>query len=1018
MPTPKNTTLLYADIVGYTKLMRTDKDDALAKLEHFKTLMQSQTDAHQGEVLQFQRDNCLAAFANTADAVACAEALQMNFKAEPNVPVRMGIHAGEVVVEKDNAFGEGVFQVTQIEKIGIAGSVVISKEIQVQLADKEQFYLESLGTFKLKNFDQPIEVFALTNDGLSVPESSAEMLEEQKQAQRKRWLRALQLFAGYLVAAWTIIQFVDWLLHRYDISPYWTDILLWTFIGIIPSLLIYLVHQDRINQRILLRREKIIIPLNILLLFGALTVAYGGADLGSITKNISFTDADGRTVTQTVIKPEFVKQIPLFSFEQEGGTDSTAWMGIALQFMIGGDMIQDKYLNIINPGFVQEKMDKINAAKQTNGAYYIDGTYRVSDASFEIIPTLRDKRNGAIVSQRIFQGNDFFTLIDSISLYLRQEIGITPAQMKQSVDLDVKDFFTDNFEALRYRSLGIMGKGDVNFEKAIELDSTFVVASWIYASSLYNAPRGQLEAKYYITMAMRHRKKLPFEFQITTMLENYKIWGEWDKAEQLIKLQLELEPNNTYIFKQALQFYWSTGQLEKVYALQNEVYERFPTFDNKMTLLGLALRKGETGIVEKETKKLLKEYPQNLEVLQLLAEVYIQQQEYDAAKATVEQMILIDPDQEVTLSILLDAIIYMKANPDYVDKLATFEGKFRHQFNEGITEFRISNKVIWTRTENTSGWYMYPAGESILVPVNTYSLVCLKNDKGEVYAMKFAAESSPNLWKQDSLIWQAEEMLRNRWYEVALKAYETAITKYPDHYYLYDAKAHIEYMLSKTDAEIQQLYRRYVGQYGDVRIWIEDGQLFYKRPGEPRRILRPISDTEFMNLYAYNLKYHVEFENGAVKGIFEQKNDYNNLKSFQPPNTDSRITPIAFTTETEDERVSTIIKDTLDLLKLKLSKENLAGYKIIPYVNSLNAINFWFRQDPVNASADWSAEAYLGGTGQYSAKNGEVFRVAYVLTKNELPAQINSLSELERNYAIIHLPQMRTITIKRKSEYK
>ncbi|MBK7872653.1 MAG: adenylate/guanylate cyclase domain-containing protein [Saprospiraceae bacterium] len=206
MTTPKSTTLLYADIVGYTALIRADKDNALAKLEYFKALMQSQTQAYQGEVIQLHRDYCIAAFERAADAVACAEALQMNFKAEPTVPVRMGIHAGEVIVENGNAFGEGVFQVTQIEKIAIAGSIVLSKEIQAQLADKAQFALESLGAFTFKNVDNPIELFALTNDGLSVPESCAELREEQKQANRKRWLRALQLFAGYLVAAWTNLK--------------------------------------------------------------------------------------------------------------------------------------------------------------------------------------------------------------------------------------------------------------------------------------------------------------------------------------------------------------------------------------------------------------------------------------------------------------------------------------------------------------------------------------------------------------------------------------------------------------------------------------------------------------------------------------------------------------------------------------------------------------------------------------------------------------------------------------------
>ena len=61
---------------------------------------------------------------------------------------------------------------------------------------------------------------------------------------RKKWLNTLKFLAAYLVAAWTFLQFVDWALIRYSISPHWVDILLWLFIGIIPSLAIYLFHQE------------------------------------------------------------------------------------------------------------------------------------------------------------------------------------------------------------------------------------------------------------------------------------------------------------------------------------------------------------------------------------------------------------------------------------------------------------------------------------------------------------------------------------------------------------------------------------------------------------------------------------------------------------------------------------------------------------------------------------------------------------------------------------------------------
>jgi class 3 adenylate cyclase len=484
MPAPDDTILLYADIVGYTRLLRADREDALAKLEQFQDTMRSQVKEHEGRILQAQRDSCLAGFERAGDAIRCAEALQETFQGDASIPVRMGLHAGTVVEKDGHAFGEGVVAVMQLERVGEAGSVVLSQAVQSQLPDQEEWATEPLGPFDLKNREQPIELYALAGKGLTIPDRPQ---PEETSSDRQRWSHALKLFAGYLVAAWTVLQFVDWLLMRYQISPYWTDILLWTFVGIIPSLLIYLVHQDRFHELRLLRREKIIIPLNILFVLGGLGVAYGGAELGSITRSISFTDVDGSTVTQTIVKPEFVQEISLFPFEEEDGADSTAWLSRALIEMIRTDIVQDKYL----VAFVldgTEAVDKINAAQLTNGSYYVDGKYRVTDTGFVVTPALRDKVNGSVVSERTFRGENIFDLVDSISIYLRREIGITPTQMRQSVDLEVKDYWTDNFAALRSATMGDMGSGNIYFERALELDSTFAVASATYASILHHAP--------------------------------------------------------------------------------------------------------------------------------------------------------------------------------------------------------------------------------------------------------------------------------------------------------------------------------------------------------------------------------------------------------------------------------------------------------------------------------------------------------------------------------------------------
>ena len=270
------------------------------------------------------------------------------------------------------------------------------------------------------------------------------------------------------------------------------------------------------------------------------------------------------------------------------------------------DMDQDKYLNMWM-GHEEEEVAKIKFAQQASGAYYVDGSYRGLDGGgFEITPALRDERNGDLVAQRMFQGKDLFSLIDSISLYLRREIGITPSQMKQSIDLDLKDFVTDNFEALRYNALGIIGKGTVNYEKSIEQDSTYVYPYTIYAGLLHNSPRGQLEARHLMSRAMQYRKRLPYNMQMWTMLVDYQIKGEWDKAEKLINLQLELDPNNIDILQNAVSFFLLTGQLEKAHALLKQIYKRFPTLDHHWWLLRTALRKGEAEMVEIETKNYLR----------------------------------------------------------------------------------------------------------------------------------------------------------------------------------------------------------------------------------------------------------------------------------------------------------------------------------------------------------------------------------------------------------------------------
>lgn len=182
--TRKLSNILFADIAGYTAMMQGDENNAMHLLSIFKQTLESMVPSHQGKIVQYFGDGCLLAFDSSAHSVECAIALQGAFKLS-EIPVRMGIHLGDVVFTDENVFGDGVNIASRIESLGVPGAVLISKAIRDQLANKSSFSLVSLGHFDFKNVSEPLEVFALTNNDLIVPKRE-DMTGKLKSARPKK----------------------------------------------------------------------------------------------------------------------------------------------------------------------------------------------------------------------------------------------------------------------------------------------------------------------------------------------------------------------------------------------------------------------------------------------------------------------------------------------------------------------------------------------------------------------------------------------------------------------------------------------------------------------------------------------------------------------------------------------------------------------------------------------------------------------------------------------------------------
>jgi class 3 adenylate cyclase len=163
--------IMFTDIQGYTAIMQRDEHEAIEIRGRHREVFDTVTPKHHGRILQYYGDGTLSVFDSAVEAVNCAVEMQKLFQNDPLVPVRIGIHLGDIVLSGDEVIGDAVNIASRIESIAKVGSVLISGRVQMELRNHEDIQTETLGHFSFKNVQQPMEVFAVVHESLQVPKS-------------------------------------------------------------------------------------------------------------------------------------------------------------------------------------------------------------------------------------------------------------------------------------------------------------------------------------------------------------------------------------------------------------------------------------------------------------------------------------------------------------------------------------------------------------------------------------------------------------------------------------------------------------------------------------------------------------------------------------------------------------------------------------------------------------------------------------------------------------------------------
>ena len=161
--------ILFTDIAGYTAMMQRDEQSAVTMVKHHRTVLENKVAEFDGEVIEFYGDGSLCIFTSITQAMHCAYHIQRQMQSDPRVPLRIGLHIGEVIYEDGKIMGDGVNIAARIQSLGQPRSILFSKEVFDKIRNHHDFKTVYLGKYSLKNVAEPMEVFALSNEGMTVP---------------------------------------------------------------------------------------------------------------------------------------------------------------------------------------------------------------------------------------------------------------------------------------------------------------------------------------------------------------------------------------------------------------------------------------------------------------------------------------------------------------------------------------------------------------------------------------------------------------------------------------------------------------------------------------------------------------------------------------------------------------------------------------------------------------------------------------------------------------------------------
>jgi TolB-like protein/class 3 adenylate cyclase/Tfp pilus assembly protein PilF len=609
--------IMFTDIEGYTSLMQENEEKAIQARDKHRWIFNSITEIHKGRILQYYGDGTLSIFDSAIDAVHCAIEMQLGFQKDPAIPVRIGIHTGDIIFSDEEIIGDSVNIASRIESLASSGSVFISGKVYDEIKNQKSIKTTKMKAFKLKNVEESIEVYAISNVGLVVPnpetldckstldEASLSLTQEQRKSKN---------------------------LIRLSIAL--------TVITIIAALLFVFLKFGTVKKADLDTLEKSIavLPLN-----------YLSEDPSKKYINDGILDA----ITGHLSTIEGLRVMPRTSVEQYRGTTKTAkeiGRELDVSYLIEGNFL-----------IVDEKVSitiQLVIAKDDDHVYYNEYKRDYKDiisVQSEVAKTIAGEIEVAITPdardriEKIPTRNQeaYDSYLKGRDAFFRFYLNRNSADLERCIQLFDQAIKSDSTFAAPYAWMGRAIEYQIGQKIFIDYDESTIISLCNKALSLDpNLADGYwIRGRYYRNIGEFQRAIDDLTKAVEINPNNvlaYRYLGsthflnrDYVKALKNLKEAEKLERGNelTQLYSDIGQLYTSIGDFENAEKYYKESLSFQPNFiEGYRNLIWANLRQGKFETAHNYAEKLLSLYPDNMDSYSMMAESLLNMKEYDEAE--------------------------------------------------------------------------------------------------------------------------------------------------------------------------------------------------------------------------------------------------------------------------------------------------------------------------------------------------------------------------------------------------